>query len=379
MKFVSLFLTTISLFLLGIATTSAQEISFIDNQLMDSQWQLVSYGSPDSPTPVMEGTTVTLIFGDFSVVNGNAGCNNYSVGYTISDLDEKTITFSMITSTLMACLSDSQMEQELIYLQALQAVTSYELSPDQLILNYEGGQLIFMELRLASLANTEWQLVQYGTPDAFMDVIGDTPVTLKFDREGTISGSGGCNSYGGTYSILDGNITFRDVFSTEMACMAEGVMEQESHYFRALSTATTVPVMSVSRLVIDYADGQLIFERLYSLVNTSWQLVSFDDITPVVQNSVVTITFDDTMHIAGSGGCNNYGGSYSVNGDAIDFNEVISTLMACADENITAQEGSFFFGLEKATTYKISADELVIYYGDGAKMTFSRIEITDSE
>ncbi|HRF95712.1 MAG TPA: META domain-containing protein, partial [Aggregatilineales bacterium] len=297
-----------------------QEMSFIDNQLMDSQWQLVSYGSPDSPTPVIEWTTVTLIFDDFSAVTGNAGCNAYSAGYTISDLDEKTITFSMITSTLMACVNNAQMEQELIYMQALQTVTSYELSPDQLILNYEGGQLIFMELRLASLANTEWQLVQYGTTDALLDVIGDMPITLKFDGEETISGSGGCNSYGGTYSIWDGDITFSNVFSTEMACMTEGVMEQESHYFRALSTASTIPVMSVSRLVIDYGrSSQLIFERRYSLVNTSWQLVSFDDVTPVVQNSVVTITFDDMMHIAGSGGCNNYGGSYSVNGGALNF------------------------------------------------------------
>ncbi|MDX2077051.1 MAG: META domain-containing protein [bacterium] len=378
MKFVTLFLTTISLFLLGLATTSAQETSFIDPQLMDTQWQLVSYGSPDSPTPVIEGTTVTLIFDRFIGVNGNAGCNTYRTSYTISDLNEKAITFSMPMSTMMACVNDAHMEQELIYLQALQTVTSYELSPDQLILNYEGGQLIFMELRLASLANTEWQLVQYGTTDALIDVVGDTPITLKFEDEETVSGSGGCNSYGGIYSIWEGDISFSNVFSTEMACMIEGVMEQESHYLQALSTASTIPVMSVSRLVIDYGrSSQLIFEQFYSLVDTSWQLVSFDD-TPVIENSVVTITFDEAFYIGGSGGCNDYGGRYGIRGDTISFYEVITTMMACPDD-INAQEGSFFFGLEKATTYEISADELVIYYGEGAKMTFTRIENPYSE
>jgi heat shock protein HslJ len=366
MKFVSLFLTTISLFLFGLAITSAQEEP--TDPLAGTRWQLVSYAE----TPVLPDSTISLIFGDDMRVSGSSGCNTYGTAYSIN---EGAIAFEMAISTRMACMTDGVMEQESAYLQALPTVTTYEIVDDQLILTYDGGQLIFMALKLE---NTEWRLVSYGASDEPITVIGENPITLTFGDDMSVSGSGGCNTYGGGYAISNSTISFSDVFYTEMACMGEGIMAQESAYLGALGS-TSFFVQTDKTLRIDYADGQLTFERVYRLANTSWQLVSFDDVTPVVAGSVVTITFGDDMRVSGSGGCNSYGGRYSINEGAIVFSEVISTLMACVDETIGAQEGSFFFGLEKATTYEISADELVIYYGDGAKMTFTRIENPYSE
>ena len=356
------------LFLFGLvttsATTSAQEEP--TDPLAGTRWQLVSYGE----TPVLMDSALSLIFGDDMRVSGYSGCNNYGSAYTVN---EGAIAFEMAISTMMACKADGVMEQESAYLQALSTVTTYEIADDQLILTYEGGQLIFMALKLE---NTEWRLVSYGVSGEQTVTIGENPITLIFGDDLSLSGSGGCNHYGGSYALMSNNITFSDVFSTEMACMAEGIMTQESAYLSALGS-TSFFVQTDKILRIDYADGQLTFERVYRLANTSWQLVSFDDVTPVVAGSQVTLTFGDDIRVSGSGGCNSYGGRYSINEGAIVFSEVVSTLMACVDESISAQEGSFFFGLEKATTYEIFADELVIYYGDGAKMTFSRIKITE--
>lgn len=367
MKFVTYLILTL-LFVMGFGSLSAQEEP--NDPLVNTRWQLVVTQSPDSTTPTIPLPPITLFFGTENRLYGSAGCNHYSSAYTIA---EGRISIESPASTMMACDGFGVMEQESAYLGALSTITSYEIVNNQLILRHEGGQMMFDSL---ALENTEWVLVSYGALDAPITPIAEAPITLKFADDGTAAGSGGCNSYSTAYALVDSAITFEAVISTEMACMTEGVMAQESAYYGALASATHISKQTVSSLVIEYGENmeQLTFKRVYNLVNTSWQLVSFDDVTPVVENSVVTITFDDTLHIAGSGGCNNYGGSYRINGNVIDFNEVISTFMACVDERITAQEGSFFFGLEKATTFEISATELVIYYGDGAKMTFTRIE-----
>jgi len=362
-------LVLIILFVIGLGGASAQETPA--DPLANTRWQLVWYGAEDNPTTALLTHPITLFFGSDNRAYGNASCNQYGSAYTVN---EGRIAFEPPISTKMACMEDGVMEQESAYLDTLATVTSYEIVDNQLILMYEGGQMVFDSL---ALANTEWVLVSYGTLDAPVTPIAEAPITLKFADDGTVAGSGGCNSYSTAYTLVDSAITFESVVSTEMACMTDGVMAQESAYYGALASATFISKQTVDSLVIDYGDNtgeQLTFKRVYNLVNTSWQLVSFDEGTPVVENSVVTITFDDTMHIAGSSGCNDYGGRYSFNGNKISFNEVISTLMACADERINTQEISFFLALEKATTFEISATELVIYYGDGAKMTFIHIE-----
>ncbi len=368
MKFVvSMFLGL--LFVLGFGISIAQEQP--TDSLANTRWQLVWYGTEDNPTSTIATHPITLFFGSDNRAFGNASCNQYGSAYSIN---EGRIVFEPPISTKMACVENDAMEQESVYLSALSTVTSYEIVNNQLILTYEGGQMVFDSL---ALENSEWVLVSYGTLDAPVSVMAEAPITLKFADDGTVAGSGGCNSYSTPYTLLDNAITFEAVTSTEMACMTEGVMAQESAYYGALASAKLISKQTTDTLVIEYGDNtgeQLTFNRVYNLVNTSWQLVSFDEGTPVVENSVVTITFDDTMHIAGSSGCNDYGGRYSFNGNEIRFNEVISTLMACADERINTQESAFFLALQNATTFEISASELVIYYGDGVKMTFTRIE-----
>ena len=62
-------------------------------------------------------------------------------------------------------------------------------------------------------------------------------VTLVFE-DGEISGSAGCNSYFGAYTIegADG-LAFSGIGSTLMACLEpEGIMDQEQAYFTALGS-----------------------------------------------------------------------------------------------------------------------------------------------
>jgi heat shock protein HslJ len=67
--------------------------------------------------------------------------------------------------------------------------------------------------------------------------ISGHPPTLEFDID-QISGTTGCNHYGGTYQIEVESIRFEGVYSTEMACLEpDGLMDQERIYLDLLRGA----------------------------------------------------------------------------------------------------------------------------------------------
>lgn len=110
---------------------------------------------------------------------------------------------------------------------------------------------------LGGLAGT-WQLVSYGDPANPTPVIEGVSVTVSFTTDG-VSGNAGCNSYGGFFAWDNNQLTITDVFSTLMACEAQGVMEQETVFLDALSKATSFQVADDGTLQIQYDGGVLNF------------------------------------------------------------------------------------------------------------------------
>ncbi|MFW5691646.1 MAG: META domain-containing protein, partial [Chloroflexota bacterium] len=142
---------------------------------------------------------------------------------------------------------------------ALAVASSYMLDGDQLtITDGDGATLVFARQR--SLAETSWQLETLGGAA----VIEGTTITLNFNAGDGVSGSGGCNTYAGSYSADDAQISFSQVETTERACLAEGVMQQEQAFYQALTTATRFDLRDDS-LTIRYGDGDaLVFSRANS-------------------------------------------------------------------------------------------------------------------
>jgi heat shock protein HslJ len=104
------------------------------------------------------------------------------------------------------------------------------------------------------LAGTSWMLVSYGPAGAEMPVLEGSTVTLAFESATQLGGSGGCNSYGAEYSAANGAMTVGEVTSTLMACVEEGVTEQEQDYLAALGSATEYQIDS-DQLTIWYDGG----------------------------------------------------------------------------------------------------------------------------
>ena len=72
----------------------------------------------------------------------------------------------------------------------------------------------------------------------------------------------------------------------------------------------------------------------------------------------------------GSTGCNSFGGQYERQGDRIRFSRMVSTLMACDDPAINAQEAGFLRMLEQVDRAVAVGDDLTLYTGDRAVAKF---------
>jgi len=71
------------------------------------------------------------------------------------------------------------------------------------------------------------------------DVRGDAPLTLEFKEDGTVSGSGGCNTFTGAYTLEGDELRFAPLASTKKSC-GPAADEQEFTYLSFLGRVTKV-------------------------------------------------------------------------------------------------------------------------------------------
>jgi len=105
----------------------------------------------------------------------------------------------------------------------------------------------------ASLAGTSWKLVSYGPVSSPVSAVPGVETSLIFGADGQVSGSLGCNSFGGKYEEKDGSVTFSEVISTMMACTDGSRMAQEQSAFRLLNGTDTYTLKGETLTLLDAA------------------------------------------------------------------------------------------------------------------------------
>ena len=104
------------------------------------------------------------------------------------------------------------------------------------------------------------------------------------------------------------------------------------------------------------------------LINTRWALESYGEPgaeTPVLEETEVTLRFDEEGQAGGSGGCNTFGAEYVISDGRISFTEIIATEIACPGEGIMEQERQYFEALRTAGEFELTDHRLTIWYADG--------------
>lgn len=223
------------------------------------------------------------------------------------------------------------------------------------------------------LEGTPWVLSTYNNGEnAMVSVLEETRVTANFEDD-QVSGSAGCNNYFGSFEATEDTISIGPLASTMMLC-AEPVNEQEQRFLAALESATSYQVIA-NRLELVNGEGALAAmfhaEVPVELPGTTWMVTGYNNgrggVTSVIIGTELTVAFEDE-NLGGLAGCNNYTGSYEVDGDAISIGPLGVTRKFCSDpEGIMEQESEFLAALEGASTYEIQGDRMDMYFEDGAR------------
>jgi heat shock protein HslJ len=230
--------------------TQAQSAAGADN-LAGTSWALATL---DGQSPIKD-TTVTLNFEGGRAV-GSDGCNNYTAAYTADGTNFKIQ--QPIASTMMAC-PEPIMAQATDYMKALEQTATYKMDGKQLTLYDAGGKaLATFAAQSTGLAGTSWEVIGYNNgKQAVVSVALGTTLTAKFGADGTLTGNAGCNDYTASYKTDGKKISIGPAATTRKMCAEPpNVMEQETQYLQALSTAATYRIDG-SKMEFRTADGAL--------------------------------------------------------------------------------------------------------------------------
>lgn len=109
-----------------------------------------------------------------------------------------------------------------------------------------------------------------------------------------------------------------------------------------------------------------------SLAGTSWQLLTMNAANPIGDNPV-TLSFDESA-VSGNAGCNQYGGSYSTDGNSIALGKgedgstgnLFATKKACGmPAGIMQQEQQYLQQLGSSSQYTLEKGTLTLTAKDG--------------
>jgi heat shock protein HslJ len=107
-----------------------------------------------------------------------------------------------------------------------------------------------------TITMTGWQLRSYSDNTGVMvPALTDPVVTVRFTRDGDVTGSAGCNRFSARYMTEHSRINISEMGNTEMYCPGPGVMAQESAYLRDLAAAGEFRLAG-SDLKLYTADGR---------------------------------------------------------------------------------------------------------------------------
>ncbi|WP_255495132.1 META domain-containing protein [Dysgonomonas sp. 521] len=238
----------------------------------------------------------------------------------------------------------------------------------------------------AQLENQTWALKTLNGEDAKLSFTGKIP-DLKFDfSKNTVSGNGGCNGYGGDFTLNEQNVfSAPNLVSTMMACMDAN---KEPEFFKLLSTPDLeVNLTEDSLLTFSQGDKVVLeFQPVVSFTSPviskgldvspenlsgKWNLTSIagEDMAALFPDKVPTMEIADGK-VSGNAGCNNYRCTFKLQDNVITFGPAMATKMACP-----ALKGETTFLSKLATPLQVSLNEngLVLMQEGNEVLTFARV------
>jgi heat shock protein HslJ len=110
------------------------------NDLSGTSWQVISYNNGNQAVvSVTLDTELTAQFGEDGQLQGNAGCNDYFGPY---ETDGNAVSMGPLGTSRKACQEpEGVMEQETLYLQALETAATYKIDGNKMEMRTSEGSM----------------------------------------------------------------------------------------------------------------------------------------------------------------------------------------------------------------------------------------------
>jgi heat shock protein HslJ len=208
----------------AVLLTACDLMGPIGQSPLDGSWRLTGGTHSGDPIPLVDAAPITMTF-DGSRVGGTAACNIYGGEVTV---DGNAIRIGSLSMTEMGC-DAPVMASEAAYLAALADVERFERRDDMLTFTGEGVELTYAFVPPtpdAALIGSTWLLDSLVEGEAVSSVMGE-PATLELRDDGTLSGSTGCRTFDGGYTMSDGGVEVTDLVNDDRAC--PDLVRQDEH------------------------------------------------------------------------------------------------------------------------------------------------------
>ena len=111
------------------------------------------------------------------------------------------------------------------------------------------------------LMNGTWCLIDAKRDAIFEPLISGTDITLVFSPDGSFSGSSGCNTYNGIWSVNGNSMKFSPIRMTKQVCESSSIMRAEKLYIPLLQETATYSVTEENLMLTGDSACTLVYTR----------------------------------------------------------------------------------------------------------------------
>jgi heat shock protein HslJ len=170
------------------------------------------------------GDVVSFIAFERERVSGSDGCNRFSGSY---EADGSALRFGVLAGTQMACIGSADAVAQQVNA-ALPKVRAYTIDGDTLRMQDAGGAVLLRWSANEPGVEGSWDVTSVLYDDAIRGVEQGTELTAVFGSDGTLTGSTGCNSFRGSYTLDGTRIKIGPLAATKKACASQQASEHPS-------------------------------------------------------------------------------------------------------------------------------------------------------
>lgn len=214
----------------------------------------------------------------------------------------------------------------------------------------------------ASVEGVEWLLAEMSDGSEMNPLPPEVPVTMTL-LDGVAAGTSGCNDYHGAYTINADEIVFGQIASTVKVC-DDAAMIVESNYIQALSYVARFGVRDTGLLFVSPPGAALLAyapKPTGSIVG-DWTVTAYQNAQGAIvapQDGVpLTTSFKADGTLTGNDGCNEFTGTYTIEGPRIVIAGLAGTRAACSSADLSDQETQFLAMLQASTIWTVSDTDL---------------------